>query len=171
MKISSLKIRESLLIGIILSLSAAGLVFAQAQKPIVITGSRLVITQKGSLISSYGKSKAFDGENTIRADEMVYDKNTALIRAKGNVIIDTSSGTMRADNAVYISTLNAAYMVKDKNRPSADIVYEGTKGFYEADKMTFFNYESKKVLMEGNVKGKVNVKERSKDETEGAKPL
>jgi lipopolysaccharide assembly outer membrane protein LptD (OstA) len=136
----------------------------QTQKPIVVTGARLVITQKGSVIASYGRSKAFDGENTIYADEMVYDKNSALIKARGHVIINTTSGTIKADNALYISTLNAAYMVKDKNRPEADIVYEGTKGFYEADKMTFFNYESKKVLMEGAVKGRVNVKKKTQTE-------
>jgi lipopolysaccharide assembly outer membrane protein LptD (OstA) len=136
-------------------------VFAQQQKQtVVITGSKMYVKDSGNLILSQGKSKAVDGENIVKADEMAYNKKTALISAQGNVEIITSSGTIYSDNAVFDSKLNTVIMKKDKKRPSADIMYDGKKGYYQADKMTFFNYEKKKILMEGNVSGKIQMEDK-----------
>jgi lipopolysaccharide assembly outer membrane protein LptD (OstA) len=134
--------------------------FSFGASQIIITGKKMLVQNGGNTIISIGNSKAVDGDNVLRANEMSYDKSSGKGFAKGDVIIETSSGTVRADNAAFDSNENTVVMTKDINRPEADIIYEGDKGHYSADKMTFFNYEKKKILMEGKVIGKMEIKEK-----------
>ncbi|MDR1951917.1 MAG: hypothetical protein LBQ37_00180 [Elusimicrobiota bacterium] len=120
----------------------------------------MFIQKGGNFIISKGNSKAVDSDkNVIVSDEMSYDKNTSIISALGNVVITTSSGTIRSDNAVFNSTTNILIMRKDEKRPEADVIYEGRKGFYSADKITFYNYENKRIVLEGDVRGKIQMED------------
>ncbi|MDR2772665.1 MAG: hypothetical protein LBB93_04275 [Elusimicrobiota bacterium] len=128
---------------------------------ITITGSQIYARNKGEYIVSRGNSKAVDSDkNVIRSEIMTYDKNKSAVSAFGNVVIVTSSGTIRSDNAVYDTDSKILIMRKDKKRPEADVIYEGRKGFYRADKITFYNYDKKRILLEGDVSGKIQMEDK-----------
>jgi lipopolysaccharide export system protein LptA len=102
----------------------------------------------------------------IWAEEMQFDKNAENIKAYGNVFVVTSSGTICSDNAMLDQKTSGAVFKKDKKRPLAEVRYGGRKQLYEADKIIFYdndNNDVKKILMEGHVKGKIEMEDTMND--------
>jgi lipopolysaccharide export system protein LptA len=100
----------------------------------------------------------------IWAEEMQFDKNGENIKTYGDVFVVTSSGTIRSDNATFDQKTSGAVFKKDKKRPVAEVRYEGRKQFYEANKMIFYdNNDVKKIFMEGDVKGKIEMEDTIND--------
>ncbi|MDR2709189.1 MAG: hypothetical protein LBC07_04360 [Elusimicrobiota bacterium] len=123
----------------------------------------MVVADQGEVVISRGNSQAVDNQkNMVQAQEMIYDKKKGQVSAFGNVVVITTSGTIKSDNAVFDSTLNTVVMKTDKKRPSAYLIYDRQKGNYTADTMTFFNYQYKIILMQGNVRAKIFVEQQDK---------
>jgi lipopolysaccharide export system protein LptA len=103
----------------------------------------------------------------IWADEMQFDKNGKSIKAYGDVFVVTSSGTISSDNAAFDQKTSSVVFKKDKKRPVAEVKYEGRKQFYEANKIIFYdndnNNDVKKIFMEGDVKGKIEMEDTIND--------
>jgi lipopolysaccharide assembly outer membrane protein LptD (OstA) len=98
------------------------------------------------------------------AKEIKFDKNGENIKAYGDVFIVTSSGTIRSDNVLFDQKISGAVFEKDKIRPVAEVVSEGRKQLYEANKMIFYDTDDgKKIFMEGNVKGKIEMENTIND--------
>ncbi|BAG13913.2 hypothetical protein [Candidatus Endomicrobiellum trichonymphae] len=99
----------------------------------------------------------------LHAQKIYIDRNLETLSAYDNVIIETSSGTVYSDNAVFNGkTLNAIFQ-KYKKRPIAHISYDDRKGFYEADEMIFnIAYDNKKIIMNGGVAGKIEMEDKTK---------
>jgi lipopolysaccharide assembly outer membrane protein LptD (OstA) len=97
---------------------------------------------------------------TLHAQEIYIDRNLETLNACDNVTIETSSGTVCSDNAVFNGkTLNAIFQ-KCKKRPIAWVSYNG-KGFYEADEMIFnIAGDNKKIIMNGAVVGKIEMEDK-----------
>jgi lipopolysaccharide assembly outer membrane protein LptD (OstA) len=111
---------------------------------------------KNTLIKYFVKSssKPF----IIWAKEIKFDKNDKNIKAYGDVFIVTFSTTICSDNALFDQKISGVVLEKDKIRPVAEVVSEGRKQLYEADKMIFYDTSDvKKIFMEGNVKGKIEM--------------
>lgn len=233
MKRLLLKIKKLLSINIIVLLFCI-CANAQERQKAVITGDLMEVRNNGSLMISKGNSKAVSGKNTIKANEMRYDKDKSTVDASGNVrlystsddnepievvgkyanynlqketgklwgedskinyyikdssspiilkakeihvdmkleemsafrdvVVITSSGVIHSDNAIFKKKQYKVELNKtDEKRPTADVVYDGRKGFYEADKMIFINSkEDKSILMTGNVVGKIEMEDKIK---------
>jgi lipopolysaccharide assembly outer membrane protein LptD (OstA) len=100
----------------------------------------------------------------ICAEELQFDKSGENIKAYGDVFVVTSSGTIRSDNALFDQRTSVAVFEKDKTRPVAEVRYEGRIQLYEANKMIFYdNNGVKKIFMEGDVKGKVEMEDTIND--------
>jgi lipopolysaccharide assembly outer membrane protein LptD (OstA) len=137
--------------------------FAQSSSTVSITGRQMLIQDQGNVIVSRGNSRVVDDKkNFVIADEMIYDKSASKISAKGNVSVITSSGTVRSDIAVFDAQLNTITLDTRRKRPQAYVDYEGKKGYYVADKMIFFNHRYKRILMQGNVDGKIYVEDEGR---------
>jgi lipopolysaccharide assembly outer membrane protein LptD (OstA) len=207
--------------------------FAAQGKQTVITGDEMEVLKGGDITVSKGNSKAVNGDNTVTADKMTYDKKKSLVSAsgrvklyskssdgspveasgdyakynlgasagelfgkkadlkygvknsdsplvlkageirinaknetlsaRGEVEIITSSGTIYSDNAVFDKKSSSLLAVKELKRPAADVIYDGRKGFYEADEMVFYNSaDNKKIVMSGSVKGKMHMEDKIK---------
>jgi len=197
----------------------------------VVTGDVLEVLKSGEIIISKGGSKAVSGKNTVKADEMTYNRKDSILSAVGNVrifsktdenepveaygsyadynmeagrgklwgdktnvkyfmktssaplilnareivlnrnleTIDayknveviTSSGVIYSDNALFEKKNEAVYFNKGEKRPVADVNYDGRKGVYEADKMTFYNSDkNKKIVMSGSVEAKIEMDDK-----------
>jgi len=127
-------------------------------------------TGKGKLWSRGKKTSVkyfVKGSSTpviIWAEEMQFDKNGENIEAYGDVFVVTSSGTIRSDNATFDQKTCGAIFKKDKKRPVAEVGYEGRKQLYEANKIIFYdNNDVKKIFMEGEVKGKIEMEDTIND--------
>jgi lipopolysaccharide assembly outer membrane protein LptD (OstA) len=99
---------------------------------------------------------------TLHAQEIYIDRNLETLNACDDVTIETSSGIVCSDNAVFNGkTLNATFR-KCKKRPTACVSY-AEKGFYEADEM-IFNIASgnKKIIMNGTVVGKIEMEDKTR---------
>jgi lipopolysaccharide assembly outer membrane protein LptD (OstA) len=96
----------------------------------------------------------------LHAQEIYIDRNLETLSAYNDVTIETSSGTVYSDNAVFNGkTLNVIFQ-KCKKRPIACVSYDG-KGFYEADEMIFnIAGDNKKIIMSGTVAGKIEMEDR-----------
>ena len=98
----------------------------------------------------------------LYAENINLDKNVETLSAYDNVEVVTTSGTIYSDNAVFDKKTLSVVMVKDKKRPIADVLYDGRKGLYEADKMTFFNADDKKkIVMTGDVTAKIQMEDKT----------
>ncbi|MDR0820572.1 MAG: hypothetical protein LBN19_03555 [Endomicrobium sp.] len=97
------------------------------------------------------------------AQEIYIDRNLETLNAYDNVIIETSSGIVYSDNAVFNGkTLNAIFQ-KYKKRPIVHVSYDDRKGFYEADEMIFnIADDNKKMIMNGEVAGKIEMEDKTK---------
>ncbi|MDR1696446.1 MAG: hypothetical protein LBR69_07480 [Endomicrobium sp.] len=99
----------------------------------------------------------------LNAMEIELNRNLETIDAYKNVEVITSSGVIYSDNALFEKKNEAVYFNKDKKRPVADVSYDGRKGLYEADKMTFYNSDkSKKIIMTGSVEAKIEMEDEIK---------
>jgi lipopolysaccharide export system protein LptA len=97
----------------------------------------------------------------LKAREIYVDKKRETLSAYNDVKVITSSGTIYSDNAVFSRETLGVVFKKDKKRPIADVFYDGKKGIYEADEMIFYNSDcSKKIIMNGSVVGKIEMKEK-----------
>jgi lipopolysaccharide export system protein LptA len=97
---------------------------------------------------------------TMRAKEIQFDKGKESVKAYGDVLVVTSSGDIRSDKALFDQKTSGAVFEKDKTRPVAKVMYNGRKQIYEADKIIFYdNKEVKKIFMEGDVKGKIEMED------------
>ncbi|MCL2485632.1 MAG: hypothetical protein FWF00_06160 [Endomicrobia bacterium] len=97
----------------------------------------------------------------LKAHEIILNGNKETITAYKNVEVITSSGVIYSDNALFEKKNEAVYFNKDNKRPSADVHYDGRKGFYEADKMTFYNSDdNKKIVMSGSVAAKIEMEDK-----------
>jgi len=99
----------------------------------------------------------------LNAKEVLIDRNIETLSAYKNVEIMTSSGTIYSDNAVFDKKAFTLTAVKENKRPAADVLYDGKKGFYEADEMVFYNSkDDKKIVMNGSVKGKIQMEDKTR---------
>jgi lipopolysaccharide export system protein LptA len=97
---------------------------------------------------------------TMYAKEIQFDKSSENIKANGDVIVVSSSGTIRSDNALFDKKTSGAIFGKGKTRPVAEFTYKGKKQVYNADRIILYdNEDAKKVFMEGDVKGKIEMKD------------
>jgi lipopolysaccharide assembly outer membrane protein LptD (OstA) len=97
----------------------------------------------------------------LHAQEIYIDRNLETLNAYNDVIIETSSGTVYSDNAVFNGKTLDAIFQKCKKRPIACISYDG-KGFYEADEMIFnIADDNKKIIMSGTVAGKIEMEDKT----------
>lgn len=143
------------------ALLSAFFLYAQAVRAddtkVIITGDEMRVKKGGKVTEVRGNAKAVSGDRTITSKRMVYDKPSETITAYDNVIVTTSTGTVTGDNLVLERNSKKAYMTKDKVRPVADMKDEDKTALYEADSITFYQEGgTNKILMEGEVKGKVN---------------
>ncbi|MDR1942427.1 MAG: hypothetical protein LBQ47_08890 [Endomicrobium sp.] len=107
--------------------------------------------------------KDSDSPLVLKAKEMRINKNLETLNARGDVEIITSSGTIYSDNALFDKKTYSVLAVKEDKRPSADVLYDGKKGFYEADTMIFYNSaDDKKIVMKGSVKGRMHMEDKIK---------
>ena len=142
-------------------------------------------TDEGELVKAYGDFAAYNmkeekgrlwGKKTfveyfmkdsekplmLNAEEIDLDKNLKKLYAHKNVEIITTSGTIVSDNAVFDKKTYSVVMIKDEKRPVADVYYDGRRGLYEADMMTFYNADDKKkIIMTGQVTGKIEMEDGS----------
>jgi lipopolysaccharide export system protein LptA len=102
----------------------------------------------------------------MRAKEIQFDKSGENIKAYHDVVVESSSGTIRADNALFYQKTSGATFEKDKTRPVASFMYDGKKQVYTADKMIFYySKDARKVLMEGDVKGTIEMEMEGNNDT------
>jgi lipopolysaccharide export system protein LptA len=122
------------------------------------------ITGKGKV---WGKStsikysiKNSSSPVTIHAKEIQFDKSSENIKANGDVVVVSSSGTIHSDNALFDKKTSGAIFGKGKTRPVAEFIYKGKKQIYNADRIILYdNEDTKKVFMEGDVKGKIEMED------------
>ncbi len=122
-------------------------------------------TEKGKLWGEKSIVKYFMKDSVepllLNAKEIYLDKNLETLSAYKDVEVITSSGTIYSDNAVFDKKTDSVVMVKDEKRPTADVIYDGRKGYYEADKMIFHNSDdNKKIIMNGNVTGIIEMEDK-----------
>jgi lipopolysaccharide assembly outer membrane protein LptD (OstA) len=97
----------------------------------------------------------------LRAQEVYLDKSSKTLKAYDNVEIATLSGTIYSDNAVFYQEELCVVFEKKEKRPVANIFYEGRKGTYEADKMTFYDSDNnKRIVMSGSVEAKIEMEDK-----------
>lgn len=122
-------------------------------------------TDKGRL---WGKNtnikyfmKSSEAPLVLNAQEIYIDRNLETLSAYKDVEVITSSGTIFSDNAVFDKKNDSIVMEKDSKRPVADVMYDGRKGIYEADKMIFYNADdNKKIVMTGDVVGTIEMEDK-----------
>ena len=122
-------------------------------------------TERGKLWGNNTKieyyMKSSSSPLVLKAQEVYVDRHLETLSAYTDVEVVTSSGTIFSDNAVFDKNDESIVMKKDKKRPVADVDYDGRKGVYEADAMTFYNAEkNKKIIMSGDVKGTVEMEDK-----------
>lgn len=122
-------------------------------------------TEKGKLWGSGTKVKYYMKSSAspliLNAQEVYVDRHLETLSAYKDVEVITSSGSIFSDNAVYDKKTDSVIMKKDQKRPLADVEYDGRKGVYEADTMTFYNAEkNRKIIMNGDVKGTVEMEDK-----------
>jgi lipopolysaccharide assembly outer membrane protein LptD (OstA) len=121
-------------------------------------------TDTGKIWGSNTKIKYFmhtlSSPIILYAYEVHVDRNMQILSACNNVKVTTLYGTIYSDNAVFDKRTFEVIFKKDKNRPIADVLYDGKKGLYEADEMIFndFGNNNKKIVMNGSVSGKIKMK-------------
>jgi lipopolysaccharide export system protein LptA len=121
--------------------------------------------QKGKLWGDEAEIKYYMNSSSaplvLKAAEIYVDRSIETLSAYKDVRVVTSSGTIYSDNAVFYKKDGSVVMEKEQKRPLADVVYDGRKGVYEADKMVFYNSdENKKILMSGKVSGKIEMEDK-----------
>ena len=90
----------------------------------------------------------------LYADTIELNKNFESAKAKDNVKIISSSGTITSDNAFLNRNDNSLIMTKDKNKPAVDVKQGDKEAHFKADEISLF-YETKTVQMKNNVEGKI----------------
>ncbi|MFH1369274.1 MAG: LptA/OstA family protein [Elusimicrobiota bacterium] len=95
------------------------------------------------------------GPLVLQADRINMDQAKEQISAYGNVIIISSSGTARSPQALFLQKERKIVLT---GIPQPLLLYgdkgKSDKSEYKADKITFLLNENK-ILLEGNVKGKM----------------
>lgn len=137
----------------------------------------IVKNEDGSIINASSKKavyniknysgKLWDGNPTIKynlanstdtiflyADTVELNKNFESAKAKDNVKIISSSGTITADNAFLDRQNNSLIMQKDKNKPEVYVKKDDKEAIFKADEIDLF-YDKKTVQMKNNVEGKI----------------
>jgi lipopolysaccharide export system protein LptA len=113
---------------------------------------------RGTVIEYFVKNSS--SPVTMHAKEIQFDKSGENIKANGDVVVVSSSGTIRSDNALFDKKTSGAVFGKGEIRPVAEFTYKGKKQVYNADKIILYDNEGyKKILMEGDVKGKIEMKD------------
>lgn len=87
-------------------------------------------------------------------NKLYLQDNFESAKAVGNVRIVSSSGTIRADNAILNKDSKSLFMKKDKNKPQVDAWQKGKKANFKADEISLM-YNEKTVKMNKNVEGKI----------------
>ncbi len=141
----------------------------------------VVRNEDGSIINASSKKavyniksysgKLWDGNPTIKynlanstdtvflyADTIELNKNFESAKAKDNVKIISSSGTITSDNAFLDRQNNSLIMQKDKNKPAVDIKQDDKEAHFKADEISLF-YDTKTVQMKNNVEGKIIIED------------
>ena len=90
----------------------------------------------------------------LYADMIELNKNFESAKAKDNVKIISSSGTITSDNAFLNRNDNSLIMIKDKNKPAVDVKQDDKEAHFKADEISLF-YDTKIVQMKNNVEGKI----------------
>jgi lipopolysaccharide assembly outer membrane protein LptD (OstA) len=99
----------------------------------------------------------------LRAQKIYIDRNLETLNAYDDVIIETSSGTVYSDNAIFNGKTLSAVFQKHIKRPIVHVSYGDRKEFYEADEMIFNIAENnKKIIMNGGVTGKIEMEDKTK---------
>ena len=87
-------------------------------------------------------------------DMLYLNDNFKSAKAVNNVRIISSSGTIKADNALLNKADNSLFMQKDKNKPQVNVLKDDKSAEFKADEMLLL-YDKKTVKMNKNVEGKV----------------
>jgi lipopolysaccharide assembly outer membrane protein LptD (OstA) len=100
----------------------------------------------------------------LRAQKIYIDRNLETLNAYDDVIIETSSGTVYSDNAIFNGKTLSAVFQKHIKRPIAHVSYGDRKEFYEADEMILnIAEDNKKIIMNGGVAGKIEMEDKTND--------
>jgi lipopolysaccharide assembly outer membrane protein LptD (OstA) len=99
------------------------------------------------VIIKYFKKNLIMPYCTLYSDQLYFDQNT--LEAYNNVKVVTKYGFIRSNNAFFNN--NCAIFKSDKNRPTADILYNNMKIFCKANEI-LFSFENNKIIMKGNIK-------------------
>lgn len=87
-------------------------------------------------------------------DTLYLNDNFKSAKAVDNVRIISSSGTIKADNALLNKQDNSLFMQKDKNKPQVNVWKEDKTAEFKADEILLL-YDKKTVKMDKNVEGKI----------------
>ncbi|MEM0985969.1 MAG: LPS assembly protein LptD [Pseudomonadota bacterium] len=77
---------------------------AQSEEEVILVAERLYEDQARNLIIAEGGVEATYGKRTLRADRVVFDRNTEKVRATGNVVIVDGEGTEQFANEIEVDS-------------------------------------------------------------------
>ncbi len=87
-------------------------------------------------------------------DTLYLNDNFESAKAVDNVRIISSSGTIKADNALLNKAEHSLFMQKDKNKPQVNVLKDDKNAEFKADEILLL-YDQKTVKMNKNVEGKI----------------
>lgn len=87
-------------------------------------------------------------------DTLYLNDNFESAKAIDNVRIISSSGTIKADNALLNKADKSLFMEKDKNKPQVNVWKDDKTAEFKADEILLL-YDKKTVKMNKNVEGKI----------------
>lgn len=109
-----------------------------------------VDTSDSSVYHAEGNVRIFQGDKTLTADEIFYDKPNSIIRAKGNVVMNENGSIMKCSELEYNTDtqqglfIGAEAFVPPYNRITADRLDRLSEYKYEMENITFSTCEGDK---------------------------
>lgn len=86
--------------------------YAQNTNEVVLAANNIAETEDGNLVTATGNVEATYGTRILRADRVIYNRNTGKVRATGNVSITEDDGSIRfADEIEVNESLDDGYAV------------------------------------------------------------
>jgi lipopolysaccharide transport protein LptA len=131
-------------------------------------------SRKASYKPAEGTGELVDGPATVTytaktsttplvmiAGRIAFDERKQEVNALGSVEIISSSASAYGPNALLMQTNKSVLMTKTTYQPELVYTDPSQPGRYKADKITAY-IDKKHVYLEGNVAGKVRMKEKEK---------
>lgn len=128
--------------------------------------------QKASYSPADGTGELVDGPASITysartssgplkmiADRIAFDERKEEVKASGNVEIISSSACAYGPNALLLQKNKSIVMTREAVQPELVYTDPGQPGRYKADRITAY-IDQKHIYLEGNVTGKVRMKEK-----------